>query len=234
VVAGLPLVVEVFKQIDPKVKVKLLCHDGHKVKSGDDLVHVSGTAAAILTGERTALNFLGMFSGMASATHRYVEAVAGTSTKIYDTRKTPPGMRILSKYAVAAGGGTNHRIGLYDAVLIKDNHIGLAGSVRDAILRVRSKSRKPILIEVEAETLAQVKEALEAKAEVILLDNMSFAQLREAVRLINHKAEIEVSGSVPLAEARTIAHLGVHRISVGGITHSAPWLAMHLEWEQMR
>jgi nicotinate-nucleotide pyrophosphorylase (carboxylating) len=234
VVAGLPLVAEVFRQIDPKVKVKALCHDGKKIKSGHDLVHISGPAASILTGERTALNFLGMLSGMASATNRYVEAVAGTSTKIFDTRKTPPGLRILSKYAVAAGGGTNHRVGLYDAVLIKDNHIGLAGSVRDAIFRVRSKSRRPIDVEVEAETLAQVREALEAKVEVILLDNMKFAQLREAVRLINHKTKIEVSGSVPLAEARSIAHLGVDRISVGGITHSAPWLAMHLEWEKMR
>ncbi|NTV52516.1 MAG: carboxylating nicotinate-nucleotide diphosphorylase [Candidatus Firestonebacteria bacterium] len=231
VIAGLPLVREVFRQINPKVKVEPVVADGTQVKSGDELLRLAGPAAAILTGERTALNFLGMLSGMATVTSRYVEAVAGTSTKIYDTRKTPPGLRLLSKYAVAAGGGTNHRIGLFDAVLIKDNHIGLAGNVTQAVTRMRAHDRKHLPVEVETETLAQVQEALAVKAEVILLDNMSFAQLREAVKLINHRAEIEVSGSVPLAEARSIAHLGVDRISVGALTHSAPWLPMHLEWE---
>jgi nicotinate-nucleotide pyrophosphorylase (carboxylating) len=231
VVAGLPLVREVFRQLDAKVKVEPVVEDGTKVKPGDELVRLSGPAAAILTGERTALNFLSMLSGMATATNRYVEAVAGTSTKIYDTRKTPPGLRLLAKYAVAAGGGINHRLGLFDAVLIKDNHIGLAGSVMEAVIRMRSHDRKHLPVEVEAETLLQVQEALDAKAEVILLDNMPFVQLRGAVKLINRRAEVEVSGSVPLAEVRSIAHLGVDRISVGALTHSAPWLPMHLEWE---
>jgi nicotinate-nucleotide pyrophosphorylase (carboxylating) len=231
VVAGIPLVREVFRQLDARVKVEPVTADGTKVKPGQELVRLVGPAGAILTGERTALNFLGMLSGMATLTHRYVEAVAGTSTKIYDTRKTPPGLRLLSKYAVAAGGGTNHRIGLFDAILIKDNHIGLAGSVTQAVIRMRAHDRKHLPVEVEAETLSQVEEALAIKAEVILLDNMSFAHLRDAVKLINHRAEVEVSGSVPLAAVRTIAHLGVDRISVGALTHSAPWLPMHLEWE---
>jgi nicotinate-nucleotide pyrophosphorylase (carboxylating) len=231
VVAGIPLVKEVFRQVEAKVRVKPIVADGAQVKPGDELVRLSGPAAAILTGERTALNFLGMLSGMATVTSRYVKAVAGTSTCIYDTRKTPPGLRALSKYAVAAGGGTNHRIGLFDAVLIKDNHIGLAGSVTQAVNRVRAHVRKHLPIEVEAETLAQVKEALAAKAEVILLDNMTMTQLREAVKLIARRAEVEVSGSVPLAQVGAIARLRVDRISVGALTHSAPWLPMHLEWE---
>ena len=231
VVAGIPLVCEVFRQLDAKVKVKPLVADGTKVNSGDELVRLAGPAAPILTGERTALNFLGMLSGMATVTNRYVEAVVGTDAKIFDTRKTPPGLRLLSKYAVAAGGGTNHRVGLFDAVLIKDNHIGLAGSVTQAVSRMRAYDPKHLPVEVEAETLPQVQEALDAQAEVILLDNMSLAQLREAVQLINHRAQVEVSGSVPLAEARSIARLGVDRISVGALTHSAPWLPMHLEWE---
>jgi nicotinate-nucleotide pyrophosphorylase (carboxylating) len=231
VVAGVPLVQEVFRQLSPKVSVKPMCPEGRKVKPGDALVRISGPAAPVLTGERTALNFLGMLSGMATQTRHYVEAVAGTSAKIYDTRKTPPGLRVLAKYAVAAGGGTNHRMGLYDAVLIKDNHIGLAGTLADAVYRIRARMRKKVEVEVEAETLAQVREALAVKAEAILLDNMPLMQLREALRLINHQAVVEVSGSVKLAEVRTIAHLGVDRISVGALTHSAPWLAMHLEWE---
>ena len=231
VVAGIPLVVEVFRQLDPRVNVIGVRADGTSVAPGDELVKISGPAAPILFGERTALNFLGMLSGIATLTARYVRAVVGNKTKIFDTRKTPPGLRLLAKYAVAAGGGSNHRIGLFDGILIKDNHIGLAGSVTEAVRRAGKSNRRRMPVEVETENLDQVQEALDAGAEIILLDNMNLKQLQRAVALIGGRAEIEVSGSVDLMAVKSISALGVDRISVGALTHSAPWLPMHLEWE---
>jgi nicotinate-nucleotide pyrophosphorylase (carboxylating) len=231
VVAGVPLVKEVYRQLDGRVKVTPLKHEGSQVRNHDPLVRLEGPAAAILTGERVALNFLGMLSGIATKTSHYVEAVRGTRTKIYDTRKTPPGLRLLCKYAVVMGGGVNHRFGLYDGILIKDNHINLAGSLSAAVSRAQIGSHRRFPIEVEAESLEQVKEALASGAEIILLDNLSLAELRQALKLIQGRALTEVSGGIDLKAAKTAAQLGVDRVSVGALTHSAPWLAMHLELE---
>lgn len=231
VLAGLPLVQAVYRRLDRRVRVRPLRREGAEVRSGDPLAAVSGPAAPILSGERTALNFLGLLSGVATAAARYARAVRGTRTRIYDTRKTAPGLRHLVKYAVAVGGGCNHRFGLYDAVLIKDNHIRLAGSLTEAVRRVRKRLGRHFPVEVEAENLDQVLEAIAAQADLILLDNLSPARLRRAVALIRGRAETEVSGAMDLPAARAAARLGVDRISVGALTHSSPWLPLHLEFE---
>jgi len=230
IVAGLPLAREVFRQLDPRVRVSFRCRDGRRVQPGQPLLRLAGPAAPILTGERTALNFLGLLSGIATLTDRFVRAVRGGPAEIFDTRKTPPGLRRLAKYAVACGGGRNHRLGLYDAVLIKDNHIRLAGSLTAAVARVRARTRR-LPVTAEAETLAQVREALAAGVEIILLDNFTPRRLRRAVRLIGCRAQIEISGSLDVAGAARAARLRVDRISVGALTHSAPWLPLHLELE---
>lgn len=231
VIAGVPLAQEVYRQLSSRVKITVLKKDGSRVKPGDAVLRLAGPAAPILTGERTALNFLGLMSGTATRTAEFADAVGKSRSKIYDTRKTPPGLRALVKYAVLAGGGCNHRLGLYDAVLIKDNHIRLAGSVTEAIQRVRTRTNGRLPIEVEAENLAQVMEALDARADIILLDNLDHGQLKQAVRLIRRQALTEVSGGVNFFSARRAAALGVDRISVGALTHSAPWLSLHLELE---
>jgi nicotinate-nucleotide pyrophosphorylase (carboxylating) len=192
------------------------------------LARVSGPARAILTGERLALNLLGRLSGIATLTRRYVDAVAGTGAVILDTRKTTPGLRALEKYAVRCGGGTNHRLGLYDAILIKDNHLRAAGGVRQAVSAARH-ARPELSVEVEAETLAQVEEALAAGADRILLDNMSVPALRAAVALVEGRCQLEASGGVSLATARAIAETGVNFISVGALTHSATAIDVSLE-----
>lgn len=229
IAAGLPAVREVFRQLDPRVRVRG-GSEGARVRPGTVLAWIEGPARAVLTGERTALNFFGLLSGIATQTDRWLRA-AGPRSPIFDTRKTPPGLRRLAKYAVAVAGGRNHRLGLFDAVLIKDNHLRLAGSVGEAVRRVRRRRGRRLPVEVEAETLAQVEEALAAGAERILLDNLPPRTLRRAVARIGRRAEIEVSGRVTPAAARRAAALGVDRISVGALTHSAPWLAMHLELE---
>jgi nicotinate-nucleotide pyrophosphorylase (carboxylating) len=231
VVAGVPVVKEVYRQLDPRVTVTAVAPEGAAVKPGDVLVTLAGPAAPILTGERTALNFLGLLSGIATATAHYVRAVRGTRTGIYDTRKTAPGLRRLVKYAVAAGGGCNHRMGLYDAVLIKDNHIALAGSLTEAVRRVRAGARRRLPVEVEAENLRQVREALAAGVEIILLDNLSPAQLKQALALTRGRVETEVSGDMDPAKSRAAAKFGVDRISVGALTHSSRWLPMHMEFK---
>lgn len=230
VVAGFPLVKEVFRRLSRKVKVDCLKADGSRVSNGDTLVLISGPVAPILTGERTALNFYALLSGVATATRRYADAVAGTRAQVYDTRKTPPGLRLLVKYAVLMGGGRNHRLGLYDDILIKDNHIRLAGSVREAVRRAQ-QGRPKRIVEVEAETLDQVREAVASRADLILLDNFTHADLKQAVALAKGRAKLEVSGGMNLASAKDAAQLGVDRVSVGALTHSAPWLTMHLELE---
>jgi nicotinate-nucleotide pyrophosphorylase (carboxylating) len=231
VVAGLPVAQEVFRQLDARTRFRRLCPEGASVRRGTALAEIYGPAAAVLTGERTALNFLGLLSGIATATRNFVRALGRTQARVYDTRKTPPGLRRLAKYAVAAGGGNNHRAGLYDAVLIKDNHIRLAGGLAEAVRRARRAARGRLPIEVEAENLNEVREALEAGADIILLDNMPASRLRRAVALARGRAVLEVSGGLRLPQARAAARLGVDRISIGALTHSSPWLPLHLELE---
>lgn len=228
VVAGLPVFAAVFAALDPGVKVSSVVDDGGGVRAGDVVSEVDGPARAILAGERTALNFLQRLSGIATLTRRFVDRAPGVELR--DTRKTTPGLRALEKYAVRVGGGTNHRMGLYDRVLIKDNHVAAAGGVRAAIERVRA-SRPSLPVEVECETLPQVHEAVEAGADEILLDNMEPETLREAVRIAAGRARTEASGGVTLDTASAIAATGVDAISAGALTHSAPAIDFSLELE---
>jgi len=232
VLAGIDVVCEVFKMLDPEIKFNKLLNDGDKFKNGMKLLEIYGLLRAILTGERTALNFLTHLSGIATLTSRFVEKVKGTKAKILDTRKTIPGLRELAKYAVKVGGGENHRFGLYDAVLIKDNHIAVAGGIREAVERVRKSylvSRSPSFIEVEVENLAQLREALSCDVDRIMLDNMNVEDIKKAVEITNGRAELEVSGGVNLDNVREIAETGVDYISVGSVTHSAKSIDMSLE-----
>jgi nicotinate-nucleotide pyrophosphorylase (carboxylating) len=227
VVAGLDAVEAVFRALDPTVEVTPLARDGDVVAAGTVVAQVTGPTRAILTGERTALNFLGRLSGIATLTRRYVDEVAGTGAAILDTRKTTPGLRLLEKRAVAAGGGRNHRFGLFDAILIKDNHVRAAGSVPEAVARAVESSDLPV--EVECDTLAQVSEALAAGADAILLDNMSLDDLRAAVALATGRARLEASGGITLDNVRAVAETGVDEISIGALTHSARSLDVSLE-----
>jgi nicotinate-nucleotide pyrophosphorylase (carboxylating) len=227
VVSGLAAAEAVFRALDPAIEFERLVEDGERLASPASVARVSGSLRAILTGERTALNLLGRLSGIATLTRRYVDAVAGTGVAILDTRKTTPGLRALEKHAVACGGGRNHRFGLDDGVLVKDNHLRAAGSVREAVERLRTATDLPI--EVECDTLAQVEEALAAGADAILLDNMSLADLRAAVALAGGSVRLEASGGVTLETVRAIAETGVDEISIGALTHSAPALDVSLE-----
>lgn len=229
VVAGMPLAERTFERLHSSVAFEALVEDGATVSAGSTLVRLAGPARAILAGERTALNFLGHLSGIASVTAAFVQAVAGTGAKITCTRKTTPGLRALEKYAVRCGGGYNHRFGLDDAVLIKDNHIAVAGGVKSAIERAREAVGHLVKIEVEVDNLQQLAEALSSGADAMLLDNMSLDQLREAVRLIDKRAIAEASGGVDIGNVRGIAETGVDTISSGWITHSAPALDVALD-----
>jgi nicotinate-nucleotide pyrophosphorylase (carboxylating) len=227
VVCGLDVAEAVFAELDPDVRFERLVEEGHPLEDmGAAVARVSGPARAILTGERTALNLLGRLSGIATLTRRFVDAVEGTGAVILDTRKTTPGLRALEKDAVRCGGGTNHRFGLGDGVLIKDNHLRLAASLTTAVECVAATDMP---VEVECDTLAQVAEALAAGSERILLDNMTTAQLREAVSLAAGRAEFEASGGVSLENVRAIAETGVDFVSVGALTHSARSLDVSLE-----
>ena len=235
VVCGIEFAETAFRQLSPAVKIKTPARDGQRVKAGASLLEISGPARAILTAERVALNFVQRLSGMATATARFVAAVKGTDAQILDTRKTTPGWRMFEKYAVACGGGRNHRIGLYDMVLIKDNHLAALryakpNAIAAAVARARKQFPK-LKVEVEADTLGQVAQAAAAGADVILLDNMSLAQLRAAVKLVAGRAETEASGGVNLKTVRAIAQTGVDFISVGAITHSAPAVDIGLDFE---
>jgi nicotinate-nucleotide pyrophosphorylase (carboxylating) len=226
VVCGLEVAEAVFRELDPDVTFEPFAADG-------DLVHgavarVSGNARALLTGERTALNLLGRLSGIATLTRAYVNAVAGTGATILDTRKTTPGLRALEKLAVRAGGGTNHRFGLYDAILIKDNHLRLGGGVAESVRRAKETGVK---VEVECETLDDVRAAIDAGADMILLDNMSSDELRAAVALVAKRVPLEASGGVTLDTVRTIAETGVDFISVGALTHGATSLDVGMDAE---
>ncbi len=222
VLAGLPLAEAIFALLDPQITFARKKEDGAFVKAGDVLAAVSGAGRAVLAGERVALNFLGRLSGIATLTRRYVDAVDGTGTVILDTRKTAPGFRLLDKYAVRLGGGQNHRLGLYDMVLIKENHIDGAGGITEAVRRVRQKYGTKYPIEIETETLDDVKEALTLEPDRIMLDNMSLAIMRQAVELAAGRVPLEASGNVNLQTVRAIAETGVDFISSGALTHSAP------------
>jgi nicotinate-nucleotide pyrophosphorylase (carboxylating) len=226
-VCGLRVAEAAFRALDPDLRFESLAADGDTVDAGAVVARVSGSSRAILTGERVALNFLGRLSGIATLTRRHVDAIEGTGAVVLDTRKTTPGLRALEKDAVVAGGGRNHRFGLDDAVLIKDNHLRAARSLRAAVELTRAVSDLPI--EVECESLEQVHEALELGVDAILLDNMTLGELREAVTLAGEHARLEASGGVSLDTIRAIAETGVDEISVGALTHSARSLDVSLE-----
>ena len=224
VVSGIGLCGAVFCKLDPDCEWEETVCDGDKVSPGDTLARVTGRSRAILSAERTALNILQKMSGISTLTSAFIKAAAGSEVKIKDTRKTLPGLRWISKYAVAAGGGHNHRAGLYDGVLIKDNHIKAAGGIAAAVRRAREGVGEDFSIEVETKTLEQVKEAVSCGADVIMLDNMDIAEIREAVSFVDRRALVEASGGVALENVGEIARSGVDFISVGALTHSAPCL----------
>lgn len=228
VVAGIDVARSVFRAVDPDVHCEPLVADGTTIVPPLALMTIEGPARAVLAAERTALNLLGRMSGVATATRAYVDAVAGTGARILDTRKTMPGMRALDKYAVACGGGVNHRMGLYDAFLIKDNHLQVAGGVAQAVALARS-AHPELPITVEVENLDQLREAVSCATERIMLDNMPADVMREAVAIVDGRAEVEASGGITLATIREVALTGVDVISVGAITHSALWLDVSLE-----
>ena len=228
IVCGLPIMAEVFRQVDEAIRLTHLASDGEPVAPGDVVAALSGPLRGILTAERTALNFLTHLSGIATLTARFVDVVAPYRAVILDTRKTTPGWRILEKYAVRCGGGRNHRMGLYDMVLIKDNHIAACGSLAEAVRRVRAAGIS-LPIEVEVRTLAELEEALSLGVDRILLDNMDIPTLRKAIARAKGKVELEASGGVTLENAAEIAACGVDYISIGALTHSAPALDFSLE-----
>jgi len=232
VVAGLALAAEVFRQVDPMLACRLHCSDGDRVQASATVFTVAGDGRSILKGERVALNFLQRLSGIATLTAKFCEAVRSTRARILDTRKTTPGLRELEKWAVTLGGGHNHRHSLGDGVLIKDNHLALAGGdVARACRRVRERAPHGLKIEVEARTLDEVRAALDGEADIILLDNMSPPVLAECVRLVAGRAILEASGGVTLSTVRAIAETGVDWISVGALTHSATALDLGLDFD---
>jgi nicotinate-nucleotide pyrophosphorylase (carboxylating) len=235
VVAGLPVAEAVFGELSTSIRISRTAKDGDQVAAGQSLLRVSGPAQAILTGERVVLNFVQRLSGVATLTRQYVDAIKGNRTQILDTRKTTPGLRRLEKYAVTCGGGHNHRAGLFDRVLIKDNHLAALqqdkpNPIAAAVRRAREKYSQQT-IEVEADTLEQVEQALAAGADIILLDNMNLVQLRVAVQQAKGRAKTEASGGVNLASVRQIADTGVDWISVGALTHSARAADIALDFE---
>ncbi len=228
VLAGLAVARKVFRHLDDQVIFSSCFKDGDRIKNGDIVFTVSGRLQTLLKGERTALNFLQRLSGIATLTRVYTDSIKGKKTRIVDTRKTTPGCRVLEKYAVRAGSGKNHRMGLYDGVLIKDNHIAVAGGISQAVTRVRQAIHHLVKIEVETASLDEVNEALEAGADVIMLDNMNMKQIRVAVNVINGRALVEVSGGIQLNHIPALADAGVDIISVGAITHSAASVDMSM------
>jgi nicotinate-nucleotide pyrophosphorylase (carboxylating) len=218
VICGQPWFEACLRQLDPSVEIDWAVPEGASVAAGGIICTVRGEARALLAAERVALNFLQTLSGVATVTRRHVDAVAGTRAKIVDTRKTLPGLRLAQKYAVRIGGGSNHRMGLYDAMLIKENHIAAAGGIRQAIKQARALEDKGDWMQVEVENLDQLRDALDAGATMILLDNMSVEQMREAVKITGDRAELEASGGITLENARAIAETGVHRMSIGALT----------------
>lgn len=230
VIAGLQLAEASFRALDPNVMFEIVTQDAKKTSAGSVIARVTGQARALLTAERVALNYMGRLSGIATLTRRYVDTVAGTHVKVVDTRKTTPGMRAFEKYAVRCGGGQNHRTGLFDAILIKDNHIVAAGGLSNAISAAQAAAGHMVKIEVEVDTLEQLDDVLKYNVDAILLDNMTPAQLKQAVKMIAGRAIAEASGGVSLATVRAIAESGVDMISIGALTHSAPVLDLGLDF----
>ena len=226
VIFGFDCAEQAFKRLDPDCSFERRCSEG-LLREGGEVAVIDGQAAALLAAERTALNLLGKLSGVATLANRYAKAVEGTKARILDTRKTTPGLRLFEKAAVAAGGAVNHRIGLFDAFLLKENHIAMAGGITNAVARCR-EANPDLMVEVEVRNLTELMEALETGAERIMLDNMDLGQMRTAVELTKGKAELEASGGVNLESVRAIAETGVDFISVGAITHSAPTLDLSL------
>ncbi len=232
-IAGFPVASAVFDLIDPRLKTSILIPDGQDAAAGASVAFIEGPARALLSAERTALNFLGHLSGIATATRDICRAIEGTKAKVVCTRKTTPGLRALEKYAVRAGGGSNHRFGLDDAVLIKDNHLIMAGGVHEAVRRVRRTVGHMVKIEVEVDRLDQLEEALQAKVDAVLLDNMDLETLRTAIRMAFGKAITEVSGGITLESAPEIASTGADLLSIGWLTHSAPALDLSLDFKPL-
>jgi nicotinate-nucleotide pyrophosphorylase (carboxylating) len=229
VLAGLDVAAEAFRQLDPAVQISLRHQDGDRSAPGDIAAEITGAAALMLTAERTALNFVQRLSGIATLTRRFVDAAGGRIT-VLDTRKTTPTLRALEKYAVRAGGGSNHRSGLDDGILIKDNHVRLAGGVGEALKRMQA-ARQEMLIEVEAQSLADVDAALDGGADVILLDNLPLEQIHQAVARIGGRAKVEISGGVTLERMPELARTGADYVSIGALTHSAPAVDLSFEIE---
>ncbi len=229
IIAGLACAHLAMRALDPEARIETYLADGAQARPGERLAVVEAKARAVLSAERTALNLLGRLSGVATLTRAYVDAVAGTSARIIDTRKTTPGLRALEKYAVRMGGGANHRFGLDDAILIKDNHIAACGGVTEALRRARAQAGHMVKIEVEVDSLGQLREALEGRPDIIMLDNFTLPGLREAVALAGGRVVLEASGGVDLATVADIARTGVDLISVGALTHSAPVLDIGLD-----
>lgn len=233
ILAGTEAAKQVFRRVDPKLKLELLLKDGDRLKPGSKIATVSGSIASILKAERTALNFLQRLSGIASETDRYVERVQGLPVRIMDTRKTTPGFRLLEKHAVKVGGGQNHRMSLGDGMLIKDNHLAVlrnqGRSIKQIVARARQKTPRGLLVEVEAATVLEALEAAEAGADIVMLDNMSLDDMRKAVKAIHGRALLEASGGITLDNVRAVAETGVDFVSVGALTHSVRALDISLE-----
>ncbi|HUJ01660.1 MAG TPA: carboxylating nicotinate-nucleotide diphosphorylase [Usitatibacter sp.] len=219
-----------FEELDPDIEIFWHHRDGDDIVAGSSLCEVEGRARSMLTAERTAINFVQLLSAVATRTRQFVRAVSGTRAKILDTRKTLPGLRMAEKYAVHVGGGTNHRIGLYDGILLKENHILACGGVHQAVRRALQEASGEVMVQVEVESLEQLREALEAGARLILLDNFDLATMREAVKIAGERAELEASGGVSLSTVRAIAETGVHRISIGSLTKDVDALDLSMRF----
>lgn len=231
IICGIDLAAHIFARVDPSIELKANFKDGDAVKKGDVIATVSGNAQNVLTGERTALNFMQRLTGIATRTHASVAEVAGTNAKITDTRKTTPGLRVLEKYAVRVGGGTNHRFNLADGVLIKDNHIAVSGGIKNAVKNARAVIPHTLKIEVEVETKEQLAEALDAGADIIMLDNMSYDLMRECVGLVAGRALVEASGNMGEKNLREVAETGVDIISIGALTHTVKAADISLKFQ---
>ena len=231
IICGIDLAAHIFGRVDPSIELKANFKDGDAVKKGDVIAVVSGNAQNVLTGERTALNFMQRLTGIATRTHASVAEVAGTNAKITDTRKTTPGLRVLEKYAVRVGGGTNHRFNLADGVLIKDNHIAVSGGIKNAVKNARAVIPHTLKIEVEVETKEQLVEALDAGADIIMLDNMSYDLMRECVGLVAGRALVEASGNMGEKNLREVAETGVDIISIGALTHTVKAADISLKFQ---
>lgn len=231
ILCGIDLAAHIFGRVDPSIELKANFKDGDAVKKGDVIATVSGNAQNVLTGERTALNFMQRLTGIATRTHASVAEVAGTNAKITDTRKTTPGLRVLEKYAVRVGGGTNHRFNLADGVLIKDNHIAVSGGIKNAVKNARAVIPHTLKIEVEVETKEQLAEALDAGADIIMLDNMSNDLMRECVGIVAGRALVEASGNMGEKSLREVAETGVDIISIGALTHTVKAADISLKFQ---